>query len=197
MRFAQIIFASVSFLAGHNEKSSHMKSSSSPLRRMFAPAGIIIAAVFTLTAAPPPSASKPTAGKKDTTQSSGRVASRGTFSPLKPSSASGKYFVTSSTGASIVPGTSDAGNHCDDCTTTITLPFSYTLYDQTFTSAIVSSNGNIQFTGGNAAFSNGCLPDDNGYTFTYTIFPFWDDLYTQNSGQGTFNSTSRTAPKRV
>jgi len=177
-----------------------MKSSSSLLlRRMFAPAGIIItiAAVFTLTAAPPPSASKPTAVKKDKIQSSGRVASGGPFSPLKPSSASGKYFVTSSTGASIVPGTSDAGNHCDDCTTTITLPFSYTLYDQTFTSAIVSSNGNIQFTSGNAAFSNGCLPDDNGYTFTYTIFPFWDDLYTQNSGQGIFTSTSGTAPNRI
>src|SRR5207244_1217100 len=42
---------------------------------------------------------------------------------------------------SIVPGTTDIGNHCDDCVTTLTLPFSYTLYDQTFTSINLSSNG--------------------------------------------------------
>ena len=38
-------------------------------------------------------------------------------------------------GGSIVPGTTDTGNHVDDGTTPITLPFSYTLYDQTFTAA--------------------------------------------------------------
>ena len=36
-------------------------------------------------------------------------------------------------GGSIVPGTTDTGNHIDDGTTPVTLPFSYTLYDQTFT----------------------------------------------------------------
>ena len=48
-------------------------------------------------------------------------------------------------GGSIVPGTMDTGNHGDDCTTTIALPFSYTLYDQTFTAANVDSNGTLQF----------------------------------------------------
>src|SRR5205814_10247792 len=35
-------------------------------------------------------------------------------------------------GGSIVPGTTDIGNHGDDVTTTIALPFDYTLYDQTY-----------------------------------------------------------------
>ena len=35
-------------------------------------------------------------------------------------------------GGSIVPGTTDIGNHGDDEVTTIALPFPYTLYDQTF-----------------------------------------------------------------
>ena len=48
-------------------------------------------------------------------------------------------------GGSIVPGTTDTGNHADDGTTPITLPFSYTLYDQTFTAANVDSNGTFQF----------------------------------------------------
>src|SRR5206468_1020698 len=30
-----------------------------------------------------------------------------------------------------VPATTDIGNHCDDCTTTISLPFPITLYCQT------------------------------------------------------------------
>jgi len=47
-------------------------------------------------------------------------------------------------GGSIVPGTTDIGG--DDNVVTIALPFSYTLYDQTFTSINLSSNGNAQFT---------------------------------------------------
>src|SRR4029077_12742081 len=46
----------------------------------------------------------------------------------------------------IVPGTTDIGSHCDDCITTVTLPFPFTLYDQTFNSVNLSSNGNAQFT---------------------------------------------------
>src|SRR2546423_4206746 len=66
------------------------------------------------------------------------------------------YTVTSSTGASIVPGTTDVGNHCDDCITGITLPFPVILYDQVFTSAGVSSNGNLQLGSGNGAYTNAC-----------------------------------------
>src|SRR6266516_6101563 len=61
-------------------------------------------------------------------------------------------------GGSIVPGTTDIGNHCDDCVTTLTLPFPFTFYDQTFTMVNLSSNGNAQFTTTDTAFTNICLP---------------------------------------
>src|SRR5207253_657184 len=41
--------------------------------------------------------------------------------------AGGHYQISQATGM-IVPGTSDIGNHCDDCATAITLPFAYRLY---------------------------------------------------------------------
>ena len=52
----------------------------------------------------------------------------------------------------------DTTNHCDDCTTVISLPFSVTLYDQTFTSATVGSNGIFAFGTNNNAFAGSCLP---------------------------------------
>jgi hypothetical protein len=119
---------------------------------------------------------------------------RGTPSPKILSSTD--YSITTSTGASIVPGTSDTGNYFDDGTTLISLPFSYQLYDTTFTSVEISSNGTLQFNSNNAAYSNSCLP--NG-SFSYTIFPFWDDLYTADnaSGEGVFTSVSGSAPNRI
>src|SRR5205807_9749665 len=97
-------------------------------------------------------------------------------------------------GGSSVPGTTDIGNHGDDTVTTIALPFSYTLYDQTFTSINLSSNGNAQFTTVATDFTNVCLP---WTAHNYTIFPYWDDLYLVNSGFGIFTSTSGTAPNRI
>ena len=41
------------------------------------------------------------------------------------------HYTIAQIGGSIVPGTTDIGNHGDDTVTTIPLPFSYTLYDQT------------------------------------------------------------------
>src|SRR5881396_2049329 len=54
------------------------------------------------------------------------------------------YNYTVSLGA-IVPGTADTGNHCDDCSTSIILPFSYTLYNASFSSVTVGSNGHLTF----------------------------------------------------
>ena len=97
-------------------------------------------------------------------------------------------------GGSIVPGTTDIGNHGDDTVTTIALPFPYALYGTTFTSVNLSSNGNAQFMTTDTAFTNQCLP---WTTHNYTIFPYWDDLYLVNSGFGIFTSVSGTAPNRI
>ncbi len=104
------------------------------------------------------------------------------------------HYTISQIGGAIVPGTTDIGNHGDDTVTTIALPFSYTLYDQTFTNINLSSNGNAQFVTTDTAFTNQCLP---WTAHNYTILPYWDDLYLVNSGFGIFTSVSGTAPNRI
>lgn len=104
------------------------------------------------------------------------------------------YNLTQSTGNAIVPGTTDTGNHCDDCTTAITLPFPFRFYNKSFTTARVSSNGNLQFASNNDELG-GCLPQA---FFSYTIFAYYSDLYTAaGSGLGVFTSVSGSAPNRI
>lgn len=104
------------------------------------------------------------------------------------------YTITESTDAVIEPGDTDIGNHCDDCTTTILLPFTYTLYDQTYSSVNASSNGNLQFVSNNAAFENACLPTS---ALDFAILGHWDDLRTDTAGSGIFTSVSGSAPDRI
>jgi hypothetical protein len=111
-------------------------------------------------------------------------------------------------GGTIVPGTFDRGNHCNDCDTPISLPFAFTLYDQAFTRVNLSSNGRLDFvTNNEKAPANKCLPapPHNG-PYNYTIFPYWDDLRTENvwsgcsqygGGCGIFTSVSGAAPNRI
>jgi hypothetical protein len=105
------------------------------------------------------------------------------------------YQATTMTGQTIVPGTTDVGNHTDDGTTAITLPFAFSFYGNNFTTANVSSNGNLQFTSNNTAFSNVCpFPIAS---MNNLVAPHWDDLRTDNSGGGIFTSTSGSAPNRI
>lgn len=103
------------------------------------------------------------------------------------------YSLTETTG-SIVSGTTDIGVHCDDCTATIALPFPYFFYREQMLSAAVSSNGNLQFISNDATSDNQCLPASN---FNGPIMPHWDDLVTDNPGDGVFTSISGTAPNRI
>ena len=103
-----------------------------------------------------------------------------------------------------MPGTTNIGSACDDCTTAITLPFAYTFYNNaSTTSATVSSNGSLQFTSAVSPYTNACLPDA---THNNAIFGLWDDLRTDaqagcsgNPGGvcGVFTSTSGSAPNRI
>ena len=80
-----------------------------------------------------------------------------TPSPTPTVCGGGQYLITPATGT-VVPGTTDIGNHCDDCSTLITLPFAYSLYDHRYTQARVTSNGLIGFALANES-GNICLPD--------------------------------------
>ena len=113
------------------------------------------------------------------------------------------YTFTPGTGT-IVPGTAEICNfHCDDCTTSILLPFTYQLYGQSFTGANLSSNGNLQFVSNSAFSTNSCMPTS---FYNYPILPHWSDLRTDaNPGCSTypggncgiFTSVSGTAPNRI
>jgi hypothetical protein len=119
-----------------------------------------------------------------------------------------QYTVTSGTDT-IVPGTTDIGSHCDDCDTPVTLPFAFTLYDQTFTSVNVSSNGRLDFVVANepGGFITSCLPaPPNVGPYDFTIFGAWEDMRTDsNSGCssfpggncGVFTTVEGTAPNRI
>jgi hypothetical protein len=109
-------------------------------------------------------------------------------------SAQCNYVIIPASGQ-IDPGIDDVGNHLDDGTTAITLPFEWSFYGTPYTSAMVSSNGNLQFVGANAGFTNACLPTA-GFTGP-TMCPHWDDLRTDGAGGGIFTSTTGTAPNRV
>ena len=63
---------------------------------------------------------------------------------------------STTTGNPIVAGTTDTGNHCDDCSTAITFPFLVSVYGQNFNSANVSSNGSLDLIGTESPFTHGC-----------------------------------------
>ena len=110
----------------------------------------------------------------------------------------------------IVSGTTDTGNHCDDCDTAVTLPFPVQLYGNTYTSVNVSSNGRLDFVVVNEpnGYNTACLPaPSNQGPYDYTIFPLWEDMRTDAAlsgcagfpdGQcGVFTSVSGLTPNRV
>ncbi len=109
------------------------------------------------------------------------------------------YYVTNS-GASIVPGATDTGNHTDDGSTVIPLPFPYQLYGLVFTSVAVGSNGHLTFGGANDSGTVSCIPV--AYA-AYVIAPYWTDqctaacFNTTCTGCGIYTSTSGTAPRRI
>src|SRR5213075_153792 len=104
----------------------------------------------------------------------------------------------------IVPGTTDTGNHCDDCITTIALPFSFQLYGNSYSSVNASSNGNAQFVTSDGTFVTVCIPW-SGHDFA--IHPLFQDLRTDlalsgcsaypGGTCGIFTSVSGTAPNRI
>jgi len=119
-----------------------------------------------------------------------------------------QYATTPGT-ATIVPGTADTGNHCVWCETLISLPFPFTLYDQTFDAVNVTSSGRLDFVCVNepANYTQTCLPaPPNNCLYDYTIFALWAEWSTSTgqagcstweNGCGIFTSISGSAPNRI
>jgi sugar lactone lactonase YvrE len=116
--------------------------------------------------------------------------------PARPTAtAAVQYSVTPLQSATFVSGTTDLGNHCDDCFTSFSLPFGYDFYDQVQGGGVVTSNGGLYFSGGNTDFTNSCLPDPTHVG--QAILPHWDDLRTDGPGNGIFTAVSGVAPNRI
>src|SRR4029453_4794418 len=111
-------------------------------------------------------------------------------------SAGDNYTVQTQTGQAIVPGAADIGNHCDDCVTQVSLPFQVPVYGTPYSSAYVSSNGNIQFlTDNSVAPFLACTPlAING--FDRAFIPYLADLSTEGAGNGIFTATIGSPPNR-
>lgn len=105
---------------------------------------------------------------------------------------SSDYVLTTGSG-SLVAGATDIGNHGDDTVTTIALPFPVTFYETTYTSVVLSSNGNAQFSSASSAYSNTCLPAAG---MSNVVLLHWDDLRTDAAGDGIFTSVTGLTPNR-
>ena len=105
-----------------------------------------------------------------------------------------KYVTSSGTGT-IVPGIIDTGNHCDNCLTQIAFPFPVQFYNETFTQAYVSSNGNLQFAGNEPYLGTSCPLPNN--CLNAVIFAYQTDLRTDDPNSGIFTSVTGSAPNRV
>jgi len=105
-----------------------------------------------------------------------------------------EYVVDDTQPMNFVPGTTDIGNHCDDCTTPVALPFAAGFYGASFSSLNASSNGNLQFSSSSSAYLNACLPTSG---FNNAVLAFWDDLLTSGAGAGIFTATVGSAPNRT
>jgi hypothetical protein len=107
------------------------------------------------------------------------------------------YRIVQSTGT-VITGTTDIGNHCDDCTTAVPLPFPVYFYGTPYTIAIASSNGNLQFTGNANTWGTACpLPDVH---LLASIIPYQEDLSTIGTicpgGCGIYSAVRGAAPNR-
>ena len=110
------------------------------------------------------------------------------------------YQVTATTGATMIQATADIGNHCDDCGTTVNLPFPVTVYNTTYTSAVAGSNGTLDFGSTQAnGVNHDCLPvHSDPPAFVAALFPYYDDLRTDvaPSTHGIYSITLGSAPNR-
>ncbi|VAW43391.1 hypothetical protein MNBD_CHLOROFLEXI01-5336 [hydrothermal vent metagenome] len=86
------------------------------------------------------------------------------------------YTCDSGTAFAYIDATNDTQLYIDDGTITLQLPFPFTFYGTTYTELQASSNGYVQFGGGNPFFGNGCMNENPAGGMGDMIAPFWDDL---------------------
>src|SRR4029077_19675579 len=120
-----------------------------------------------------------------------------------PSCTPGQYTITGGTDT-IVAGATDTGSDCDDCITTIALPFNFQLYGNTYSSVNLSSNGTAQFVTVDSTFVTVCIP---WAAHDFAIHALFEDARTDaalsgcstypGGSCGIYTSVSGTSPNRI
>jgi hypothetical protein len=110
------------------------------------------------------------------------------------------YGYTTSSGNTIVPGTTNTGNACDDCATAVTLPFAWSFYGTSYNTIYVDSNGYVTFNSGDPQY----LYNEGGYTtMPYTGFTgaamavAWTDGYSDGAAHSIYTGVSGVTPNRI
>jgi N-acetylneuraminic acid mutarotase len=95
---------------------------------------------------------------------------------------------------SYIEGDTALGLFGDDNSMSVALPFTFTLYGQSYTTAYVCTNGHITFQnpGSFCPFSNSGIPSAGSPNAA--IYPFWDDMYLD--GSSTTWTKTLTNPNR-
>jgi Malectin domain/Carboxypeptidase regulatory-like domain/Kelch motif/Viral BACON domain len=96
------------------------------------------------------------------------------------------YFCRVETPA-YVEGTTPLALSGDDSFTSVTLPFAFSLYGNTYNTAYVCTNGYVNFLTGNCIFTNSAIP--SGPAPNGAIYPYWDDLYVDPGNASMWTST--------
>ncbi|WP_242636624.1 carboxypeptidase regulatory-like domain-containing protein [Myceligenerans salitolerans] len=97
------------------------------------------------------------------------------------------YSCSVSTGE-YLQGDTDTGLSGDDGSTTVSLPFDFTFYGESYDTAHVTTNGHVNFLAATTAYSNVSIPATS--VPNAAIYPFWDDLYFVSGESGLYEGTT-------
>ncbi len=86
------------------------------------------------------------------------------------------YTCAGGTGYAYIDASQDTQLYADDDIVTLELPFPFTFYGAEYRELTASSNGTLQFNGGNPFFFNECLVEQPAVGMGNMIAPYWDDL---------------------
>ena len=93
-----------------------------------------------------------------------------------------------------IDANNDLGLYGDDNAIDVSLPFPFTFYGQTYNTAFITTNGNLNFLGPNANFSNSSIPSP--FEPNAAIYAFWDDLFVDFSDSSVRTELLGSAPDR-
>ncbi|MBL0886742.1 S8 family serine peptidase [Myceligenerans sp. I2] len=97
------------------------------------------------------------------------------------------YSCSVSTGE-YLQGDTDTGLAGDDSSTTVSLPFDFTFYGESYDTAYVTTNGHVNFLAATSAYGNTSIPASS--VPNAAVYPFWDDLYFVSGESGLYEGTT-------